>query len=831
MMINLGIDLGTTNSAIALFEDGKVRIFSNPQDFGRSTLPSVVGFRKSRTLVGNKARELWEKDPGNVFGIFKRKMGTAERFHVQVSGEEKSPIDLSALVLQELKLFLPHDLPADAAVITIPASFDTIQSNATKAAGYRAGFQQVELLQEPIAASLAYANSRDGSMIEEGRWIVYDLGGGTFDVALLQIKNEEMRVLDHEGDNFLGGTDFDKLIVDKLVLPRLAAQYRFAHIEEAFKSAAGAYNAWYYVLLRAAEDAKIQLSSYPTADLLVEGFADEEGTEVELEIRLRREEFEELIHGYIEQTLGMMRVMLQRNTLKPTDVDFVLLVGGSTYIPYVGQRISESLKLAVNTDIDPTTCVAEGAAFYAATRRREVASAQQMGQEEAVPPITLAAAYARTSKSRDELFTARVSGDITALYYRITREGGGYDSGLKPLQVYIEEDLPLVPNAFNVFKIRILDAQNNEVPSNMGEIGINSGYGISGQPLPQAISLEIDDEEETGQTRLLPIFDKNAILPLRKSITRMVNRNLQKGQEGELLRVNILEGPVTASPEACKKIGYIAITGEQLSRDVIKGSDVDIFIAVSESRDLTVSVHIAMTGQDFTQTFVPTERHTSHGLLALEAKALRSTLNEEMRQATKSEDYGLLAQFSHINEELSVIENRIQALHPDDNSDERYQLEDQRRTLAQRLDEMTQSKRYKRAVEEYYEAKKSCRNLLASYHLDSEGDPLKHIVADEPDLISAGIVSKLEAKKREMYIATNRLLFSAPAFLSNQMYTFSSYPPASFTNPAEAERLVSAGHAAMASSNWNALAHTIGQLYGLLPPDAPSAFRSHKIGF
>ena len=158
--INYGIDLGTTNSAIAKFVKGEVIIFSNPQDYGRNTLPSVVMYKKDKIQVGNKAKEFLEKDPKSVVGVFKRKMGTTESFKIKSINESKTPIELSAQVLKELKTFVNTGDTLDAVVITIPASFDTIQSNATKEAGIQAGFKQVVLLQEPIAASLAYANMK-----------------------------------------------------------------------------------------------------------------------------------------------------------------------------------------------------------------------------------------------------------------------------------------------------------------------------------------------------------------------------------------------------------------------------------------------------------------------------------------------------------------------------------------------------------------------------------------------------------------------------------------------------------------------------------------------
>ena len=191
-MINFGIDLGTTNSVIAKFVKGEVQVFTNPTDFGRNTLPSVIAFRKDRIFVGSKAQEFAEKDPKNVISRFKRKMGTSESYKIPVLNQSKSPIELSAQILKELKNFVQSGETLDSVVITIPASFDTIQSNATKEAGLQAGFKQVILLQEPIAASLAYANKKKDKELADGQWLVYDLGGGTFDVALVKIKEGEM---------------------------------------------------------------------------------------------------------------------------------------------------------------------------------------------------------------------------------------------------------------------------------------------------------------------------------------------------------------------------------------------------------------------------------------------------------------------------------------------------------------------------------------------------------------------------------------------------------------------------------------------------------------
>lgn len=395
--INFGIDLGTTNSAIAKFVKGEVIIFSNPQDYGRNTLPSIVLYRKDKIVVGHKAKEFLEKDPKSVVGVFKRKMGTSESFKIKSINQSKTPIELSAEVLKELKTFVNTGEVLDSAVITIPSSFDTIQSNATKEAGIQAGFKQVVLLQEPIAASLAYANMKKEREMKDGNWLVYDLGGGTFDVALINIKDGEMKVLDHEGDNFLGGADFDNLIVEKIIIPKILEDYSFTNLEDEMKSASGKFNAKYYTLLKRAEEAKIILSSKTSSELVVDGFEDEDGNELDFEFVITRSEFNDLIKPYIEGTIEMIKKIITRNSLKPTDIQYTLMVGGSTYIPFVRSRVEEVLQIPVNCEIDPTTAVAIGAAHYAATKQKEISRENITKKNTA---ITVKASYNKASKEK-----------------------------------------------------------------------------------------------------------------------------------------------------------------------------------------------------------------------------------------------------------------------------------------------------------------------------------------------------------------------------------------------------------------------------------------------
>lgn len=825
--INFGIDLGTTNSAIAKFVKGEVIIFSNPQDYGRNTLPSVVSYKKDKITVGNKAKEFLEKDPKSVVGVFKRKMGTAESFKIKSINESKSPIELSAQVLKELKTFVNTGDTLDAVVITIPASFDTIQSNATKEAGIQAGFKQVVLLQEPIAASLAYANMKKEREMKDGQWLVYDLGGGTFDVALIKIKEGEMKVLDHEGDNFLGGADFDNIIVEKLVIPKILEKYSFSNLEDEMKSATGKFNAKYYVLLRRAEEAKITLSSKTSAEIVIDGFEDEEGNEVDMEIVITRSEFNELIKPNIDGTIDMIKKIITRNSLKPIDVQFTLMVGGSTYIPYVRSRVEEVLQIPANCEIDPTTAVAIGAAYYAATKPKEISKGESNKQHTS---ISIKASYNKASKEKEELFAARITGDLTGLSYRILRQDGGYDSGLKKLSDRINEDLPLVDGAYNFFTLAVYDEQNNVVETDIEPIGINSGFGISGQPIPEDICLEVDDYDNPGKTRLKLIFQKNSILPLRsQGISFPLNKGMIKGNDDDFIYINVLEGSHLALPEANKGIGFMEIRGTQIKRDIAKGSDIEITISISESRDITISIYLNMADQEFKQTFNPKERHTPIEFLKEQVEDLSEKLDLEIQEATDKEDYETAGALNKLKKEMETVSEETENLTNDDVTDKRYQLEDKKRKIAQEIDSATKNKRIQQVKAHYFEVKEECLKMLDENGNDHERKTYNDIVAQENAFFATNSPLKIQEKSDEMHSILSRIRWRTPEFLTG-IFQWCKNNQTRMNDQTQAKSLVDAGNFAIESQNWERLSEINSGLLNLLPKGAEKEATT-RIGF
>jgi molecular chaperone DnaK len=818
MTINFGIDLGTTNSVIAKFHEGSVEIFKNPIGH-KETLPSVVAFRKERILVGDKAREYLEKDPDNVFGSFKRKMGTSESFFVMNLERTITPVELSSLVLKELKNFVYTGEKLDAAVITIPASFDTVQSNATKKAGLEAGFEEVLLLQEPIAASLAYANKSDNAL-QDGQWLVYDLGGGTFDVALVKIADGEMKVTDHQGDNFLGGVDFDNLIIEQIIVPYLNATGQFENLEQELRSARGKYNKLYYKLLLLAEDAKVALSGTESTDIEFE-IEDKDGEEMDVYISIHREEFEDIIRDKIQDTIQMIRLILDRNSLLPSDIRFVLMVGGSTYIPLVRKLIAQELGIEVNCGVDPTDAVAVGAAFYAGTRvrqqKREPSENSENSFLKSNPGVFVKTAYQRTSQSEEEYFTAQVDGSTDGLFYRIVRSDGGFDSGLKKLESRIFEQLPLVKDSYNYFTLKIYDSLNNQVEPAVPNIEIVHGkFNVLGQPLPNDICLEIDDFENGG-TKLEVIFEKNALLPLRRVVTKEIMRTVSKGSNDSVV-INVLEGNRFAAPATNLPIGTIEVKGKELTRDLVKGSDIEVTLEMTESRELKITTYLLMTDQEFQNTFNPSERTVNLFKLRDEITELNFRLKDEFRNAESNEEYELAAQLQKLNDQVAELNSIVRKLSEDDVTDSRYQLEDRKRKLASELDNITKDKHLTVVKTEYFQIKGHCETSVEANGSEEDKKYFKDAVAHEKEVLASGSKIAIEDLTEKLNSLRHRLDWKTPHYVISLFYYYSSILD-KYIDKARAKSLIEKGEKALERQNYDEVRVVIVNLFNLLPEE------------
>lgn len=828
-MINYGIDLGTTNSSIAKFVKGEVEVFKNPMDTGNETLPSVVYYKKDKVIVGSAAKTYLLRDGKNVFSTFKRKMGTTESFKVKSLDQIKTPIELSAEILKELKGFVHSGEQVDAAVITIPASFDIIQSNATKEAGLLAGFKQVILLQEPIAASLAYANKRKEKELGNGQWLVYDLGGGTFDVALIKIKDGEMKVLDHEGDNFLGGANFDNLIVEKLIIPFLNKSYKFSNLEDELKSASGKRNALYFRLLHLSESSKITLSAKTSAEIELRDFSDDNDEEIDTSLEITRSEFESLIKDAVDKTIEMIKKILVRNSLKSSDIQFTLMVGGSTYSPYVRKRVEEILQIPINCNIDPTTAIAIGAAYYAGTKEKT------FEQEKSI--ISTNGIYVRAncppaSKFEDETLTVRIEGNIEGLFYRVTREDKGFDSGLKKLTPRVSEDIPLVKDSYNFFKFTVYDGQNNIIDTGTELIGVAQGkYIVVGQPLSNDICIEKDSDPEMDfeETKLCIYFQKNTILPQKRTLPHTLTKTVMKGSDEKII-INVLEGSQYNLPTSNQIIGYLEISGNKVSRDIVKGAEIEITLEMSESRELKVTVYIPMTDQQFTEVFSFSKRHLPVTKLKDEVLFLSKKLETEIAESVKREDYETADELNQLKKKIDELVVNSNQLTDDDVTDKKFQFEDDKRQISQKIEIATKDKRINLLRIKYHEDKDWCKKLVDENGNDHDRKIFSDIAAREISFLNSMTPVKITEAIEELIDLGASILWRTPSFLEGRFRKLTEKPQL-FNDQEQAKILYEAGSIAITNKNYDRLREINWGLIALLPKNSQQEASRGKIGF
>ncbi len=346
----VGIDLGTTNSEIAIVQNGKVTVIENA---GRKIVPSFVGIAdNNEILVGETAKNQYILYPERTIKSIKRLMG--EETKVEMAGQAYTPQEVSAIILKHLKGIAETYLnqPVKKAVITVPAYFSDSQRQATREAGEIAGLEVVRMINEPTAAALSY----EAAQKAHKRILVYDLGGGTFDVSVVSIEDDVVEVVASHGNNKLGGDDFDQKIIDFIV--KHIKDKTGLDIQESRKAMAR--------INRAAEAAKRALSDQPFVMIEEEYLEEHEGAPIHLSLELSRTDYEEMIANYIDETLEAVHIALNGANLTASDIDEILLVGGSTRTPIVSQRLTEEFRLEPHIEVDPDLCVASGAAIQAA---------------------------------------------------------------------------------------------------------------------------------------------------------------------------------------------------------------------------------------------------------------------------------------------------------------------------------------------------------------------------------------------------------------------------------------------------------------------------------
>lgn len=615
-----GIDLGTTNSAICKMENGNPII--KKADGTDEIMPSCVSFTKKKiTQVGkiayNKLRseksaatKKWREDSiANVFIEFKRTMGLNTLYKSSNMECSFSSEELSSEVLKALKSFVSDD-SINVAVITIPAKFKADQIAATKRAAILAGIEHSELLQEPIAASMAYGLS---SAKKDGMWLVFDFGGGTFDAALIKVENGIMQVKDTEGDNYLGGKNLDYVVVDEIIIPYLQENYVIDGIltndtkKQILRDAMKFY----------AEQAKNQLSFSSQCDItsqLDEFGEDDEGTELELDMVITQQQIKEVVTPIFQKSINICKDLLKRNNLQGSDLDSLILVGGPTYSPVLRTMLKEQITPNVDTSVDPMTAVAKGAALYASGIDSEVKKEVKSGT------IALELSYESSSVEVIEFVSVKLLPDEctgvlpSKVFVELIRND--WSSGIIEInEIGDVVECRLMEGKANVFTIVAYDDKGTSIPCFPYEVNIMQGIVVGNAVLPYNIGIEVYDRN-LNRDIFIPLkgLEKNQPIPaigVRNGLK--TPKQLRPGMATDNMIIPIYQGEYNVEGTNAiynDHVFNVSINGDDVPALIPANSDLDIILKLDRSQQMIMEVTFPIIGETIEKVIEVEQRST-----------------------------------------------------------------------------------------------------------------------------------------------------------------------------------------------------------------------------
>ena len=821
--IDFGIDLGTTNSAISVMNEGKIETLKNDLS---EVLPSCVYIdKKGNEHVGasSKTRLINEKSTGDVHIEFKRTMGTDENYVFQTQGISLSSEELSAKVLSELRATAASRFNADpplAAVITIPAMFESAQRNATAKAGTLAGFEHVELLMEPVAAAVAAGFQSDA---DKAFWIVFDFGGGTFDVSVVSIRDGQLTVVEHAGDNFLGGANLDWTILEQVLLPHLAEQGDVSHLTRANMEEDAAVRAQMYKLKLEAEQIKFALSKQETVEHFIEDAVDDaDGKSLDIDITVPREQVNIAIDSLVVRAIDITRELIEKANLQAADIEKVVMVGGTTYVPLVREKVAE-LGIEVDCSLDPMTVVARGAAIYAASRPmpENISEAQApktglLVQLEYVPVVK-----SDTSPVGGKISTADGSALPEGLQLTIKRQDGGWEVASVAIDSagLFFTDVALVPSQASGFELIARDAAGKQLEITPHAFTVTYGMTVGGAALPQTIRLCKAD----NTTEVLAAAGTSLPLKVNPLYVRTVEA-LAAGSDGEL-RIPFAEGDELLA-DRNREGSVVIIKGTDVSKNLPAGTLIEISGEVNVSGVFTASCFVDALDEHF---------DASDSILEFNEDKFLAHLNRIHAQvealAPKVEQAGdphAQAELQKITEggQLDAIQSLIE-----ESNGEQSQLGEARNQMVsvqRELDAIEVVVDWPAILAEYREAVQETREAIENLGGEKDRADLVTLEADGDREVAEKDGKQLKAATERITSLRFRIWGRQPEFWA-AILTDLAKREHEFIDVDQARALLRQSQRAMQARDVDTMESIVRQLWSLLPPgadDGSSGFRS-----
>ena len=596
----VGIDLGTTNSAICSYDGDLTRIWKSPEQ--NDVTPSVIYIdRRGNKYVGKRAYDSAPHSPDNGAMLFKRFMGTSTPIKLSAVDITMTPEECSSEILRVLFGYLPEELRNDpdvGTVITVPAAFDQMQKNATMQAAELAGIGRVALMQEPVAAVMSVMKARNA----DGIFVVYDLGGGTLDIALAESLGGRINLLAHGGIAMCGGRDFDRLLVDNVIKPWLFENF---DLPEDLSTKPN-YKSLLRLAAWAAEQAKIGLSAREEAIIsLSETEArvrDQSNQEIYVDIAVARSTLDSLIEEKVGESIEAARDTLAKAGLSPHDVERVVFIGGPTNYKPLRDMVSFELGIPASAEVIPMTAVAEGAALFAESiewRSENRARKSNRGRLASTGTLDLTFNYtARTPGTRAKI-VVQVSGEVMpGAEFQVDSLDTGWTCGRLPLKDGAAVHVSLSKSGEHAFKVFVFDAAGGPVALEQDKIVITrTAATVDAIPASHSIGIEVL-EKLGGSPTIEWLVREGDQLPKKGTRIFKAGESLKAGSPGSL-NFKLLEGE-SDEPSYNRFIGLLKITGNYFDDGVIHaGADLQCDFEMLDSGNIVLEISVASIGGTF----------------------------------------------------------------------------------------------------------------------------------------------------------------------------------------------------------------------------------------
>jgi molecular chaperone DnaK len=593
----VGIDLGTTNSAICSYDGKEIRIWKSPEQ--NDVTPSAIFIdKRGNKYYGQKAYNQAPYFPENAATNFKRLIGTSAKIDIKSTNVSMTPEECSAEILKALYGYLPEEIrkdPKTVTVITVPAAFNQMKKDATLQAAQLAGIGKVALMQEPVAAIMSVMKHAK----DEGIFLIYDLGGGTFDVSIAENIKGKVNLLTHGGKEMCGGRDLDRTIFNQIVVPWLRENFNLP----ADFLIAQKYKALCRLSVWAIERTKIELSSKDESTISLNEnetrCADEDGKEIYLDISVTRKQLDAIISDLVNETIDVTREVLKKGGLTSDEIEKIVFVGGPTnYKPLRDKVVSELAIKNTDIDINPMTAVAEGACIFAesidwtnANHNRK----ESVGEVKTDYDISFKYMQ-RTAESQSKI---AVMGNIAGLTLEITSLDSGWSSGRTVLAAGKMFEVPLRNNGENKFEIKIFDSQGNPIDLKENAITITRTLATIGA-IPASQSIGVEVKNKLGGTTILDYLIKEGdALPKKGTKLFKAGQTLKAGS-AHSINIKLWEGAIQNPVTDNRFIGVIKISGKDFDVGIIPaGAEIECTYEMSDSGAIHMELSIPCIGALF----------------------------------------------------------------------------------------------------------------------------------------------------------------------------------------------------------------------------------------